>query len=211
MSGNDTIPLGEGVQSLVRVGCAVASGDAVRIREALAEARERADPLAVEETLIQSYLFLGYPAALNALSMWREVSGRPAPPPRDDRQEWLSRGQEVCASVYGGVYDALRENVRRIHPDMDRWMVEEGYGKVLGRPGLDLKSRELCIAGLLAVMRVPRQLHAHLRGAVNVGARPEEVEAVLDIAGEYAEPGAAQVARETWAGVLARLREKEGA
>ena len=83
--------------------------------------------------------------------------------------------------MYGGQYERLRRNVRDLHPDLERWMVVEGYGKVLGRPGLDLATRELCIAALLAVLNTPRQLYSHLRGALNAGASPEEVEETLKL------------------------------
>ncbi len=58
-------------------------------------------------------------------------------------------------------------------------MVVEGYGKVLGRPGLSLMMRELCIVAILAVTGASKQLYAHLRGALNVGATPADVDAAL--------------------------------
>lgn len=83
-------------------------------------------------------------------------------------------------------------------------MVEEGYGKVLGRPGLSLLARELCIVALLTVLDVPRQLYSHLRGALNVGGTEEAVDAALEVGLQYAEPAARQRARETWVAVRAR-------
>lgn len=59
-------------------------------------------------------------------------------------------------------------------------MIEEGYGKVLGRAGLPLALRELCIIGLLAAQPAPGQLHSHLRGALNAGATVADVEEALD-------------------------------
>ena len=41
--------------------------------------RDLPEPTPVEEALLQSYLFVGYPAALNAFALWRQLSGRPAP------------------------------------------------------------------------------------------------------------------------------------
>jgi hypothetical protein len=38
-------------------------------------------PEEAEEVLLQSYLFLGFPVALNALGLWRRRTGRPAPEP----------------------------------------------------------------------------------------------------------------------------------
>ena len=101
----------------------------------------------------------------------------------------------MCAAVYGANYAKLRENVRGLHPDVDGWMVTGGYGRVIGRPGLDLKTRELCIAALLAVWKVPRQLHSHLRGALNAGALVEEVDAAVEIACGFLEPDEAAEVR----------------
>jgi 4-carboxymuconolactone decarboxylase len=174
----DSLP-GE-LRRLVRLSAALAAGDRERLRRALEDAAAGADPEAVEECLVQSYLFLGFPAALNGLALWREVSGRPAPPPlEEDPREWEARGGEVCARVYGDRYPALRRNIAGLHPDMDRWMVLEGYGKVLGRPGLPLRERELCIVAMLAAVDAPVQLHSHVLGALRVGAEPAEVEGVL--------------------------------
>ena len=166
-----------------------------------------AQSTAVEEALLQSYLFVGYPAALNALALWRRISGRePGPPSPADWSAWERRGAEVCRTVYGGAYDDLRANVRALHPDMERWMLVEGYGKVLGRPGLSLAQRELCVVALLAVQDAPRQLYSHLRGALHAGASPERIEAALADAEELSGPAARESARASWR----RVRERRG-
>jgi 4-carboxymuconolactone decarboxylase len=164
----------------------------------------------VEEILLQSYLFLGYPLSLNAFGVWREVSGREAPDPvPDDWEGWSERGAGVCQTIYGGQYEGLRRNIRGLHPDMERWMVVEGYGKVLGRPGLDLATRELCIASLLAVLGTPKQLYSHLRGALNAGATLQEAEGAVTMAcAELGEEGRDE-AWATWARVRARWTGSE--
>ncbi|HEX7119982.1 MAG TPA: carboxymuconolactone decarboxylase family protein [Longimicrobiales bacterium] len=199
----------EATRSVVAVSAALGAGDRARLAEALDRAAERADPLAVEEALLQSYLFLGYPAALNALALWRERSGRPAPAPvEDDWPGWRSRGERVCERVYAGQYARLRANVARLHPDMERWMLTEGYGKVLGRRGLGLKARELCIVVLLAGQDAAPQLHSHLRGALNVGASPAEVEEALSLALPVLPAERAAAAREVWRAVRRRWEER---
>lgn len=178
--------LGGSRSALIRLSAALAARDNRVLQEAMDEAGRISDPPGVEEVLLQSYLFLGYPISLNAFALWREVSGRDAGPGvSDDWSAWVDRGTGVCRTVYGGTYEGLRRNVRALHPDMERWMVVEGYGKVLGRPELDLATRELCIVALLAVLGAPRQLYSHLRGALNAGAEPAEVEESLEIARKY--------------------------
>ncbi|HEX6938033.1 MAG TPA: carboxymuconolactone decarboxylase family protein [Longimicrobiales bacterium] len=199
----------EAVRSVVALSAALGAGDRERLTAALDRAAEHADAVAIEEALLQSYLFLGYPAALNALALWRERHGRPAAPAtEDDWAGWRARGERVCERVYAGAYGRLRENVARLHPDMERWMLTEGYGKVLGRPGLELKVRELCIAVLLAGQDAAPQLHAHLRGALNAGATPAEVEEALALAFEVLPAERVEAARETWGAVRRRWAER---
>jgi len=200
-----TTVLNESRATLVRLSATVAARRTADSEALMRTAVRVLQAAPVEEALLQSYLFLGYPVALNALSQWRSVSGQTGPTePATDHAEWAVRGERVCAAVYGGQYGELRQNIRRIHPDMERWMVAEGYGKVLGRPGLSLVDRELCIIAMLAVLDVPRQLYSHLRGALNSGASEGEVTEALSLAIEFASAHARQIALETWATVRAR-------
>jgi 4-carboxymuconolactone decarboxylase len=194
-----------GRSALIRLSAAMAARGGEELRSALEEAARELAPAEVEEVILQSYLFLGYPVALNAFATWREVSGEPSPPGVDDDWEsWGERGKEVCRRVYGGQYEGLRRNVRALHPDMERWMVVEGYGKVLGRPGLELATRELCIAALLTVLGTPRQLYSHLRGALNAGAEPREVEEALELACQFVDGAGSDSAWAVWNRVRTR-------
>lgn len=181
-------------RELVSLAIVIAAGDEPAMREAMTRAVERSlDPDWVEELILQSYLFAGFPRALNATREWRRASGRAAP--ADDEsadpgrvERWRERGERTCATVYGDMYERLRTNIRALHPALDAWMITDGYGKVLGRPGLDLRRRELCIVAVCAALRQERQLHAHLHGALNSGATPAEVEGALEIAGSSLAP-----------------------
>ncbi|HEU0299216.1 MAG TPA: carboxymuconolactone decarboxylase family protein [Longimicrobium sp.] len=195
-----------GRAALLRVAAALGTRHAAAIRAELEVAAHEADPRAVEEVLLQSHLFVGFPDALNALAVWRQVSGRPASPPlAEDAAEWDARGERVCAAVYGANYDKLRENVRALHPDFEGWMLAGGYGRVIGRPGLELKTRELCIAALLAVWDVPRQLHSHLRGSLNSGATVEEVDAAVEIACGFLDGEEASAVRALWGEIRGKV------
>jgi len=138
----------------------------------------------VDEVILQSYLFAGFPRTLNAARMWRMASGTRAPLADESAsarhvEEWERNGEATCAIVYGASYEMLRRNVRELHPALDAWMITDGYGKVLSRPGLDLKRRELCIVAACAAAGQQRQLHSHLQGALNSGASAEEVSSTL--------------------------------
>lgn len=169
---------------LIELAAILAVGSEAEMRTALENAaRSSIDPIWVEELVLQTYLFAGFPRTLNGMRLWRRASGRLAEIP--DREEslatrWTRRGEETCETVYGSLYKRLRANIRGLHPALDSWMIDL-YGRVLGRPGLDLKRRELCIVAACAALEQDRQLHSHLHGALNAGATPEEVDDTLRI------------------------------
>ena len=191
-------------RALVELSMVIADGSEMELRAAMARAaREGLDPVWVEELILQSYLFAGFPRTLNAAREWRRASGRPAPAADPDAApehapEWERRGETTCARVYGAMYDRLRVNIRDLHPALDAWMITDGYGKVLSRPGLDLRRRELCIVAVCAALQQDRQLHAHLYGALNAGAAAAEVEDTLALASPRVAPEAATRFRLLW-------------
>jgi 4-carboxymuconolactone decarboxylase len=172
---------------LVRFAATIAQGDEPELRDHAAGCRSGLVPIPwVEELLLQSVLMVGYPRTLVAFAIWRKV-GRVAAPASDPEsgyghvKEWATRGESTCRIVYGANYQRLRDNVRELHPALDSWMITEGYGRTMSRPGLDLLRRELCTVAQTAVLEAPRQLHSHLRGALHAGATFGQVDAVLSI------------------------------
>jgi 4-carboxymuconolactone decarboxylase len=201
--------LDEPSRALVALAVDIAVGDESRVRDGVARAAaSAADPLWVEEVILQSYLFVGFPRALNAMRAWRKVSGRSAPAVDRDAEsrgapEWRARGERSCATVYGPLYDRLRGNIRSLHPALDDWMIEEGYGRVLGRPALDLRRRELCVMAVCAATEQQRQLHSHLLGALHAGASPTDVEEALAIGVDSLGAESRARAAQLWARVKA--------
>jgi 4-carboxymuconolactone decarboxylase len=174
-------------RELVRFAAAIAQGDEPELRERVRSLRMAQVPVSwVEELLLQSILMCGYPRALVAIAVWRRFSGVRAPSADADAGyelagEWTRRGEATCEVVYGTNYEKLRDNVRALHPAVDLWMITEGYGRTLSRPGLDLMRRELCTVAQTAVLETERQLHSHLKGALNAGADPVQIEGVLSV------------------------------
>jgi len=162
----------------------------------------------VEESVLQAYLFAGFPRALNAAREWRKMSGVAAPAHEDlpppDLGRWRAQGEQTCETVYGKFYAKLRENIVHLHPALDEWMIVEGYGKILSRPGLELRLRELCIVAACVATGQDRQLHSHLHGALNAGASKEEVAGTLDALVGIVEAGLLLRARLLFARVLGK-------
>ena len=194
---------------LVQLSAAIAAGSEATVRRWIAEAARLAPASEVEEVVLQSYLFCGFPRALNAAREWRRVAGVPAPASDEAEDialipEWRTRGEQTCAAVYGDMYEKLRLNVRDLHPALDAWMVIDGYGKVLSRPGLDLARRELCVVAASAAMGQDRQLHSHLHGALNVGVAPDVITAAIEAVAELIGAERARSARLLLARVLGK-------
>ena len=200
--------------ALVRVAAAVARGKAPELEMRFVAARDARVPgLWIEELLLQSMLVVGYPLALVAFGTWR---GLGAPIVGDgagagaedlahaDWEAWAARGAVVCREVYGRAYHKLLVNLRALHPALEHLVLVDAYGKVIGRPGLDLKRRELCTVATTAVLGTAEQLHSHLRGALNTGAAGAEIEAVLRLIGEDLDAEQRKTAREQWEDVKKR-------
>jgi 4-carboxymuconolactone decarboxylase len=176
--------------ALVRVAAVVTAGSEVEIRAVLGDASRAVPHIWIEELLLQTYLFAGFPRALNAFREWRRFVPAARPGESEDEvvhvisipnvEACLKAGAETCRAVYGSMYNKLCDNVEALHPDLASWMIIEGYGKVLSRAGLDLPRRELCIVAACAASGQDRQLHSHLHGALNVGASRKVVSDALD-------------------------------
>jgi 4-carboxymuconolactone decarboxylase len=181
----DRTLLDEETRAIVRISAAIAGGSEADVRRELEAGARVASGVVIDEVILQSYLFAGFPRALNAARAWRAVGpaapARATEPAAGDRVEgWRARGEETCRIVYGDSYENLRGNIRALHPDLDEWMIVDGYGKVLGRAGLDLKRRELAVVAACAATGQQRQLHSHLHGALNAGASEPEISATLN-------------------------------
>jgi 4-carboxymuconolactone decarboxylase len=207
MSSSDlqstTVPaLSNEVRALVRLAGAIAGSAGPVLHLAVEEAVRHVRPIWVEEVILQSYLFAGFPRTLNAMREWRRRSGRAAPDAAaeswDDVSVWTRRGEETCRAVYGSHYEKLRQNIRELHPDLDAWMITEGYGKVLSRGSLDLLLRELCVVAACAVSGQERQLRSHLLGARNVGASSAQIEGTLDAVADFMTEDDRRTAKTLW-------------
>ena len=201
--------LDDRTRQLVRMAAAIAGGDEPQLRAEMAAVVAAAlDPIWVEEVILQSYLFAGFPRGLNAAREWRRLSGVKAPATdagtaHENADAWRVRGEATCATVYGPFYEKLRVNIRALHPALDAWMIVEGYGKVMGRPQLDLGRRELCVVASCAVQRQDRQLHSHLHGALHAGASAADVAGTLAAVSDMLTPGDIERFRLLWARVQA--------
>ncbi|MEW6413491.1 MAG: hypothetical protein AB1483_13630 [Candidatus Zixiibacteriota bacterium] len=147
------------------------------------------------EIVLQSYLFLGFPRMLTAVETLHRLlpannsADGCGPITTQESKQWFNEGSELYKKVYGPNNLRLMDRVSAMAPEVFRWMIIEGYGKVLSRPNVDIISRELAIMAFLMMENREKQLHSHIRGALNVGAPPELVTSVIDDIGPAAGNG----------------------
>jgi len=167
---------------LPQMAAACAINEFKRLREIIIKAKfEKISFSKMYETLLQNYLFAGYPSALASLKILKEYYPYKKLPEVADMNlyHFRRKGEERCQKVYGDKFEKLIRNINNFSPELAEWLVLEGYGKVLGRTGLSFRERELCIVTVLAAMKFEDQLYSHINGAVKAGASIEELQMVI--------------------------------
>ncbi|MCX6140041.1 MAG: RdgB/HAM1 family non-canonical purine NTP pyrophosphatase [Candidatus Kapabacteria bacterium] len=182
---DDALPT---TDALIMASVCAVTGNTAQLRSTIQHfVRDDADAALLHEALLQSYLFAGFPVALEALAIadeeCRVIVGEHQWAKADvfDIQLFRERGEELCKRVYGSVYDRMMSRLGAITPELSSWMIIEGYGKTLSRPQLDIINRELCIVGILASLGHNNQLRSHVRGAFLVGATTEQLRSCADV------------------------------
>lgn len=169
------------IQPLARVSVAAALGRDRSLRREIRGALKAGVRLSrLDETLLQLIPFAGYARAINAFAALQEIAPH-APRPVGKRGDLRRRGEALCRRIYGPVYDRMIARMAGFHPELAEWILADGYGRVLSRPVLSIRERELIVVAVLSALRLPRQLESHVRGAMRVGATAQDVAAMLAI------------------------------
>jgi 4-carboxymuconolactone decarboxylase len=174
------MPGAQDVRARARVSVAAALGTERALRKELRAALAAGVPaVKLDETLLQLVPFAGYARAINAFAALRELA------PHDSRRRprrpagLRRRGEALCRRIYGPVYERMIARMAGFHPELADWILADGYGRVLSRPGLGIRERELIVVAVLSALRLPKQLESHVRGARRVGASAKDVAAML--------------------------------
>lgn len=139
----------------------------------------------LREVILTSYLFDGYPTALEGFRLLADVVGTSSRPHKTHRyspeniDSWQRRGEKLCNQIYGPQYEPLMARVADIAPQLRQSMIVEGYGKVLARSELNTMLRELCVVSILIAKKRPRQLMSHALGAIRLGADKSHFDTVI--------------------------------
>lgn len=169
------------VLCLTSIASSIASDDLNRTDYLVEDyAKNGFSPDKLYETILQSYLFCGFPAAIESLRIFRShfkhlnIKGS-----KYDINRFKTAGKVNCKLIYKKNYKKLIDNMKYLSPDLKDWMIIEGYGKVLGRKGLSLLERELINVSVLCTRFYKNQLHSHLKGCIHLGATKDLLSKLL--------------------------------
>lgn len=115
----------------------------------------------------------------------------------------FQRGLAMRKQVMGEAFVAQAfGNMTPFTEPIQAHITRKAWGDVWQREGLDLKTRSLITVALLTAMGRQNELKGHVRGALNNGATPEELQEVLLQAAVYCGVPTAVEAFRTAAGVV---------
>lgn len=134
-----------------------------------------------EEVLLQAVLFCGFPRVVTAFEQLAVVWPA-AHAPRGGAlpaSEQLAAGEALFAAIYGHNTAAVHTMLASCHQEFHDFVLQAAYGRILTRPHLDAKRRELLAVAMLAAQGQERQFLGHARGARHFGATGEQLQEVL--------------------------------
>jgi 4-carboxymuconolactone decarboxylase len=164
------------------------------------------------ETLLQGYLFCGYPRAIESFFCLKEVLNNRGKDYMDKLKsrpfagnaDMIKRGNSLSKKIHKDKSPKIKNKIGDICPDLGYLMIAEGYGHVLSRDGLDLKNRELAVVASLISLKAHRQLHSHIRGARNVGCHDLEIYEAIITGVIWVNPGKIRRAVTLWTEITGR-------
>lgn len=102
----------------------------------------------------------------------------------DNKNNAHRRGLELLDTLHGGhVGEAMVEEMKAICPDFATMTIEWAINGIMGRPGLDLATRELLlVASCVTRGNTQPQLRAHMESAAKLGvSREKMIESLLTL------------------------------
>ena len=184
--------LNEKQQNLIAVAAFEAKGDLDGLKTAVNKALDaKVTVNEVKEALSQLYAYTGFPRSLNGLGVLQtvlkergekgvaDVEGKDATPMKPDYNA-LKEGTERQTKLCGG-----KPYNYTFAPSTDYYLKAHLFGDIFARDVLTYAERELVTVSALASMEgVEPQLKAHVRGALNMGVKKEEIKALPQVLAE---------------------------
>jgi len=209
--------LREGLSEDFRLLCSLAflqaEGDQANLGKILdLYIEDERDFIKAYEVLLQGYLFCGYPKAIESFFCMNEVligkrklyTAKIKPRYLVASGDLLKRGETISKKVHKDNFKKIKKKISGLCPDLGYLMIAEGYGHVLSRGGLDLKTRELAIVASLTSLCAIRQLNSHIRGARNAGCDDREIYEAIVTGIAWIKPDKIENSIKLWSDITGR-------
>lgn len=90
-------------------------------------------------------------------------------------EERVAKAIDIAKSLFGDLPETGVSNDDGVLKDSFGHI----YGEVWSRPGLDIKTRSLVTVAALVALDKPEEMRIHLKGALNIGWKREELREVF--------------------------------
>ncbi|MBI3819734.1 MAG: carboxymuconolactone decarboxylase family protein [Planctomycetes bacterium] len=136
---------------------------------------------AAQEAMRMVHLFGGFPRTLNALEALQRAFAATGVKPAKASVDAIraAAGKRAFQTIYESNAGAVTAYLRGLDPPVARWIADYAYARVLSRPELTLRERELLAVAALAATGQNKQLISHALGARRAGATDAEIRAAL--------------------------------
>lgn len=126
-----------------------------------------------------------------------------------DERERYQQGMIMRREVLGDAHvDRSLGQLNDFNEEFQDLITRYAWGEIWTRPGLDRKVRSLITLSMLVALNRPEEFRMHVRAAVEIGVRPEEIKEVLLQTAIYCGVPAANSAFHAAQEVLAALNQK---
>ncbi len=101
-----------------------------------------------------------------------------------NQKDLTDYGKAIMNRLESGLADRIVDSLGELDETLPRLITDYAFASVIGRKGLDLKTREmLTVAALISLGNAEPQLRLHMKAALNVGVTREELlEIVIQMA-----------------------------
>ncbi|WP_445946458.1 carboxymuconolactone decarboxylase family protein [Shewanella sp.] len=121
-----------------------------------------------------------------------------------DKQGLSEYGKQIMNQLQDGLAEQVIASLGALDAELPKLIVNYAFADVVGRPGLDLKTREMItIASLITLGNAQPQLALHMKAALNIGVTPAELLEIVIQMAVYAGVPACMNAISTYKSVLA--------
>ena len=141
------------------------------------------------EIMYLSTAVVGFPAAINAIGLVREIFAEqsigytPKPGNTDEEHDRYSTGLKVFKTLMQEPSSSYIATLSKASPELAKWSMEFLFGDILHREGLDFSTKQLAIISMLATYgnrtkTLIRHMRATLAGGVDLD---QLVEALIQL------------------------------